>query len=259
MKHDLNFIKDFLEEKTSFYNRSDFIASDPISVPHSFTHTRDIEIAAFLTATMAWGQRKTIINKAFQLLGLMNNHPYDFICRLGPEEEKQLAYFCHRTFNGTDAVCFMRSLKNILLQFGSLQDLFEGLYLKDRNIRDTLIHFREVFFAPSYPARTAKHIADVSKGSTAKRLNMFLRWMVRHDNRGVDFGHWRKIPPSALYIPLDVHSSAVARRLGLLQRKQNDWQAVEELTAVLRKFDRDDPVKYDFALFSLGVDNDLMI
>jgi uncharacterized protein (TIGR02757 family) len=259
MKHDLILIKDFLEEKTSLYNRAEFSASDPIQVPHSFSHALDIEIAALLTATLAWGQRKTIVSKAFKLLGIMDNHPYKFIRNLGPGDEKQLACFCHRTFNGTDTICFMQSLKGILLRYGSLQGLFEGLFMKTRNIRDTLILFRNIFLTSDFPVRTAKHIADVSHGASAKRLNMFLRWMVRYDNRGVDFGLWRKIPPAALHIPLDVHSSAVARKLGLLKRTQNDWRAVEELTGVLRTFDPDDPVKYDFALFGLGVDKDRLI
>ena len=259
MKRDLSLIKDLLEEKTSHYNRTDFITSDPIQVPHSFTHPRDIEIAALLTATLSWGQRKTIISKAFELMGLMDNHPYEFILGSGPEDEKHLACFCHRTFNSTDTVCFIRSIKDIILRYGSLQSLFEGLYLKNQNIRDTLIQFRKIFFTPSLTTRTGKHVADVSRGASAKRLNMLLRWMVRHDKQGVDFGLWRKIPPAALTIPLDVHSSAVARKLGLLKRRQNDWQAVEELTAVLRRFDPDDPVKYDFALFGMGAKKYLMI
>jgi uncharacterized protein (TIGR02757 family) len=259
MKHDLMHVKELLEERTAFYNRPAFIDSDPVQVPHSFTGARDIEISAFFTATLAWGQRKTIISKSFQLMGLMGNRPYEFVCSLTPEKEKKLAFFCHRTFNGADTIYFIRSLRYILHHFESLQNLFEGLYLENQNIRDTLIQFRKIFFAPASPTRSGKHVADINHGASGKRLNMFLRWMIRRDNKGVDFGLWRKIPSSSLYIPLDVHSGTVARELGLLKRKQNDWQAVEELTAVLRTFDPEDPVKYDYALFGMGAHDDLVI
>ena len=259
MKHELMLVKELLEEKTAFYNRSSFIDSDPVQVPHSFSIARDIEIAAFLTAILSWGQRKTIIRKSFQLMGLLGNHPYEFICNMTPGDERRLAFFCHRTFNGIDTVYFMRSLRYILQTHESLQNLFEELYLVNQNIRETLIQFRKIFFAPASPARTGKHIADISQGASGKRLNMFLRWMIRRDKNGVDFGLWSKIRPSSLYIPLDVHSGKVSRDLGLLRRKPNDWQAVEELTAVLRTFDPEDPVKYDYALFGMGAHDDLVI
>lgn len=175
MKNEMIRIKELLEEKTAFYNRAEFIDTDPIRVPHSFTQARDIEIAAFFTASLAWGQRKTIISKSFQLMRLMQNHPYEFIRHMVPEDEKELSGFCHRTFNGIDNICFMRSLKDILVYYGSLQQLFEGLYEEHQNIRDTLIHFHSIFFTQSSPVRTRKHIANVGHGASGKRLNMFSR------------------------------------------------------------------------------------
>lgn len=253
MKNDPAFIREFLEEKVSEYNRPEFIASDPVQIPHRFSKKEDIEVAAFLTAILSWGQRKTIISKAAQLMQMMDNSPHDFLKNSGSVDWKHLECFCHRTFNGTDVVYFMHSLRHMLLRYQSLRTLFETGYCKTLDVKITLQHFRNTFFEIPCMPRTHKHIPDVSRGSSAKRLNMFLRWMVRYDDRGVDFGLWKKIPASALYIPLDVHSSKVARELGLLCRKQNDWQAVEELTRVLRSFDPADPVKYDFALFGLGV------
>jgi uncharacterized protein (TIGR02757 family) len=188
---------------------------------------------------------------------MMDNNPYSFLKNSDGADWKHLERFCHRTFNGSDLLYFMCSLQHMLLRYGSLQAFFESAYLKTLSIKETLQHFRCAFFETPCPQRTHKHIPDVSHGSSAKRLNMFLRWMIRRDDRGVDFGLWKRIPASALYIPLDVHSARVARELGLLNRKQNDWQAVEELTGVLRSFDPADPVKYDFALFGLGVNNDL--
>ncbi|MBN1414899.1 MAG: TIGR02757 family protein [Bacteroidales bacterium] len=259
MKNDRVYVKEFLDKKVSQFNRQEFIPSDPIQVPHAFYRKEDIEIAAFLTAMLAWGQRKTIIRKARQLLGMMNNSPYDFIRYAGKDHWKHLESFRHRTFNGIDTLYFVQALKNIVIHYGSLQELFESAYLQTLNIKQTLQNFRSKFFELPFPSRTLKHIPDVGHGSSVKRLNLFLRWMVRCDSQGVDFGIWKKIPPSALYIPLDVHSGTVARKLGLLKRKQNDWQAVEELTAVLRIFDSNDPVKYDYALFGMGAGKDLLI
>jgi uncharacterized protein (TIGR02757 family) len=204
MKNDPAFIREFLEEKVSEYNRPEFIASDPIQIPHRFRKKEDIELAAFLTAILAWGLRKTIIAKAGQLMQMMDNSPYDFLQHSASTDWKRLERFCHRTFNGTDTLYFIQSLQHILFRYGSLQAFFETGYLRTLHIKDTLQHFRNAFFEAPCQQRTHKHIPDVSRGSAAKRLTMFLRWMVRHDNRGVDFGLWRKIPSSALYIPLDV-------------------------------------------------------
>jgi uncharacterized protein (TIGR02757 family) len=258
MMKDPSFIREFLEEKGSEYNRPEFIASDPIQIPHRFRKKEDIELAAFLTAILAWGRRDTIIDKAGQLLQMMDGHPHDFLMHSVCADWTHLECFCHRTFNGTDALYFMQSLQHMLLRYGSLQAFFETGYLKTHSIKETLQHFRIVFFETPCQQRTYKHIPDVSHGSAAKRLNLFLRWMVRQDKGGVDFGLWKKIPASALYIPLDVHSARNARAMGLLRRRQNDWQAVEELTGVLRTFDPADPVKYDFALFGIGINEDLL-
>lgn len=246
-------IKTFLEEKYSLYNQPKFIDSDPIQVPHSFSAKEDIEISAILTASIAWGRRTLIIKKAQEMMSLMENCPYDFLMNANLKDIARFEKFQYRTFKGEDAVYFIRALQNIYLNHGGLQELFESAFSLRGNIYDSFLKFREVFFSLNPPLRTLKHIADVTKGTSAKRLNMFLRWMVRKDNRGVDFGVWKNIPPSALLMPLDVHTGNVSRKLELLNRKQNDWKAVLELTENLRKYDSSDPVKYDFALFGLGV------
>lgn len=245
-------ILELLDEYVSIYNRKGFISNDPVSVPHSFSLTEDIEIAGFLAASLAWGQRPVIIRKAGELMDRMPGGPWRFLTEADDYQLESFDNFQHRTFNGTDCVFFLKSLQNIYLRHGGLKTVFyEGYHLYG-NIPDTIKHFRNVFFSIPFPGRTLKHIADINRGSAAKRINMFLRWMVRRDNGGVDFGLWDKIPSSALYIPLDVHSGSIARELGLLKRKQNDWRAVNQLTQKLREFDRNDPVKYDFALFGLG-------
>jgi len=246
-------LKEFLDEKTNKYNHPDFIQTDPIQIPHLFNGNQDKEIAGFFAATIAWGQRTTIIKNMYRLLNLMDDNPYDFILHYSSDELKRFSSFKHRTFNGEDCVFFIQSLRNIYLNHGGLGNLFQNLYLQHKNILDVLHHFRQVFFEIPHPARTQKHVANVLKGASAKRLNMYLRWFVRKDKRGVDFGLWNNIPMRELYIPLDVHSGNVARKLGLLKRKQNDWKAVNELTESLRKLDPSDPVRYDFALFGLGV------
>jgi uncharacterized protein (TIGR02757 family) len=249
-----DFLFDFLEAKADQYNNTDFIESDPISVPHLFQKKEDIEIAAFLTATIAWGQRTTIIRNARRLMLMMDDCPYDFIMDATPVDLKRLTSFVHRTFNGEDVIFFLQSLQNIYRNHGGLEKLFtKAIEPDNHDAKDGLHRFRQVFFSIAFPLHTGRHIADVSTGSAAKRLNMFLRWMVRADKRGVDFGIWKGIGMYQLYCPLDVHSGQVARKLGLLTRKQNDWKAVEELTKALRAFDPIDPVKYDFALFGLGV------
>ncbi|NJO89266.1 MAG: TIGR02757 family protein [Chloroflexia bacterium] len=243
-------IKEFLDEKYNLYNRPSFIETDPIQVPHLFSETEDIEIAAFLSATIAWGNRKIIIKNAKTIISLLDNSPYDFIINCKDFELERLKSFKHRTFNGEDFVFFLKSLQNIYKNHGGLRNVFEMDFV---DVRTSLAHFQEIFFSIEHPARTVKHVPDVLKKSAAKRLNMFLMWMVRKDNRGVHFGLWNKIPQSKLKLPLDVHTANVGRKLGLLKRKQNDWLAVEEITDSLKKFDFEDPVRYDFALFGLGV------
>ena len=242
---------EFLEAKYEQYNRPEFIETDPISIPHRFTRKEDIEIAAFLTATISWGNRLSILKDADKLLGMMDHSPYEFILYSGRYETEKFESFYHRTFNGRDCIFFLESLKNIYQHHEGL----ESLFLQDdtTGIKGALCCFRSTFLEIDHPRRSEKHIADPCRGASAKRLLMFLRWMARNDYRGVDFGLWNKISPSILMCPLDVHSGNVARKLGLLQRKQNDWKAVEELTENLRQFDPEDPVKYDFALFGLGV------
>jgi uncharacterized protein (TIGR02757 family) len=246
-------MKQFLEEKYLQFNNPAFITCDPVSIPHSFSGLHDREISGFLAAAIAWGRRDLILRSAGHLMELMDRSPYEFVMSAGKVELNRCRKFVHRTFNGTDCLCFMRCLRNIYSSFNSMEDLLlEGLK-SGGSLREGLSHLRRKFFLIPHPSRTEKHFADVSEGAAGKRLNMFLRWMVRRDNRGVDFGLWKRIDPSLLYIPLDLHSGNTARRLGLLKRKINDWKAVEELTAVLREFDPSDPVKYDFALFGLGV------
>jgi len=246
-------LKFFLDLKYNLYNVKSFIDSDPIQIPHRFTKIEDIEIAAFLTATIAWGQRPTIIRNASRLMELMDNAPHDFILHANKNEYARFDNFVHRTFNSTDCVYFLKALRNIYQNYGGLHNVFENHFSKTQSICETFINFRKIFLEKPHLHHVEKHISDVSKNSAAKRLNLFLMWMVRNKKQGVHFGLWDKIPASALYIPLDTHVSKVAHALGLLTRKQNDWLAVEELTAALRKFDKDDPVKYDFALFGLGI------
>ena len=250
---ELEAIKEFLDAKYDQYNRTEFIETDPIRIPHTFSEPNDIEIAGFFAAVIAWGQRTTIIKNGLQLLQLMDNQPYDFILNSSVSDFKYFRNFKHRTFSYVDTVYFIKSLKNIYNTHGSIKIVFEKNYKQSGDLKNAIIDFRKIFFEIPYPYRTLKHIPDINKRAAAKRINMFLRWMIRKDNRGVDFGIWHNIPGSALYIPLDVHTGNVSRKLGILKRKQNDWLAVEELTNILRKFDRNDPVKYDFALFGLGV------
>lgn len=249
------YIKELLEEKYDLYNRPSFIESDPIQIPHQYSDKRNIEIAAFLTSAIAWGQRKIIIRDAKQLLNLMDNNPYQFITGAKPKDFARFDNYVHRTFNGTDCRFFIQSLQNIYLKHGGLRQLFENQVKNTGSVKDAIAHFRKIFFEINHPERTRKHIADVTKKSAAKRINMFLMWMVRNDNRGVHFGLWNKIHPKQLYLPLDVHTGNITRQLGLLKRKQNDWSAVEEVTRILRLFDAEDPIKYDFALFGMDIYN----
>jgi uncharacterized protein (TIGR02757 family) len=245
-------VKDFLDEKVVQYNQSNFIETDPIQVPRRFAEKSDIEISAFLTATLAWGSRPAIIKSALKLISFMDDEPFRYVMDSSVSEQNRLKQFVHRTFNGYDCQYFILSLRNIYQKYGGLQPVFEQGFRQGNSVKSSLEQFYPVFFELK-GERTRKHIANVSKGASAKRLNMFLRWMVRHDKNRVDFGLWQGIPASALMLPLDVHSGNVARKLGLFSRRQNDWKAVEEVSETLRKFDPDDPVKYDFALFGLGV------
>lgn len=244
-------LKDFLEEKYLQYNCIGFIESDPIAIPHLFSRKEDIEISAFLSATIAWGQRQTILRNAGKLMTLMDNNPYDFVMNSSPADLNYFNSFVHRTFNSIDCHYFIKALKQIYEQHGGLEKIFYSGYENDKTIKSAIIHFREIFLSFDPPERSSKHIANPDSGSSAKRINMFLRWMIR--TSGVDFGIWKGIPASALMMPIDVHSGNVARKLNLLQRKSNDWKAVEELTQNLRLFDPTDPVKYDYALFGLGI------
>lgn len=245
-------LKEWLEEYYDYFDRRAFITGDPVSVPHRYELKQDIEIAGFLAAAIAWGQRPVIIRNALSLMESMPDGPFSFIMNATEDQLTYFSDFSHRTFNGTDCVFFLRSLQNLYRHHGGLEGVFTEGYRQSGHIPGAIRHFRNIFFSIPFPERTLKHIPNLDKNAAAKRINMFLRWMVRRDDRGVDFGLWEHIPPSALYIPLDVHSGRVARELGLLQRKQNDWRAVNELTLRLRKFDREDPIKYDYALFGMG-------
>lgn len=247
-----NELKTFLDEKANQYNSFSFISTDPIQVPHQFSDPGDIEIAAFITATISWGRKATIISSARELLSRMTGGPLEFIQEFSEKQLERFIPFVHRTFNGMDTIYFLKALQRLYRYEGGLKTVFEQSYIRHGDLYDSIMTFRETFFKIGDPGRTAKHVADPSKGSGAKRLNMFLRWMVRSDTKGVDFGIWKGIPMQALYIPLDVHTGGVARKLGMLKRRQNDWNAVRELTERLREFDPDDPVRYDYALFGLG-------
>jgi uncharacterized protein (TIGR02757 family) len=252
MKFDL---KTYLDKKVDEYNQLFFIKDDPISIPHLFTKKQDIEIAGFFAAIFSWGNRTTIINKSKSLLQLMDNAPYDFCMNANAKQLKQLIGFKHRTFNDTDLLYFVEFFKQHYASNDSLETAFtEKLGKKDVTIENALNGFYEYFFSlESIPERTRKHIAAPGKKSTCKRINMYLRWMVRRDKNGVDFGIWKNISPAQLIIPIDVHVAKVARRHHLLLRDQIDWQAALQLTDELRKLDSQDPVKYDFALFGTGV------
>lgn len=255
-------LKSFLDAKVAQYNRPEFIANDPVSIPHMFTKKQDIEIMGFWAATLAWGQRVTIISKCRELITLMDGAPYDFIINHQEPDLKKLLHFKHRTFNDIDTLYFIAFFKQHYEHFDSLEEAFVPsntfTILNDSEgckVEVALNHFRTNFFSlPDFPHRTKKHVSSPSQKSTCKRLNMFLRWMVRKDNKGVDFGIWNKIKPADLICPCDLHVDRVARKLKLINRKQTDWQTAVELTQNLRELDPLDPVKYDFALFGLGIE-----
>jgi uncharacterized protein (TIGR02757 family) len=245
-------LKEFLDLKVDQYNNLSFIDSDPIQIPHRYAIKEDIEISAFLTATIAWGKRKTIIANANKMMELMGNSPYDFILNHKDHHLNRLDGFVHRTFNSTDFQYFIIALNHIYTNHNGLENIFK-LNATSDSLQPAIHQLKKVFFEINHPARTTKHISDPAKGSAAKRLNMFLRWMIRKDDTGVDFGLWKSLKPSQLSCPLDVHSGNTARKLGLLSRNQNDAKALNQLDHNLRKLDPVDPVKYDFALFGLGV------
>lgn len=245
-------LKEFLDEKVVQYNRPEFIESDPIQIPHLFTKKEDVEISGFLTATIAWGNRKSILNNSNKLMQLLNNSPFDFVMNASEDDLDSLSGFVHRTFNGGDLQYFIKALQNIYKTRGGLETIFTR-NSTNTSTQTAISAFKKEFFSLPHQPRTQKHVSDPLKNSAAKRINMFLRWMVRDASSGVDLGIWKNIPTSALSCPLDVHSGTVARKLKLLSRKQNDGKALAELDSELRKLDPKDPVKYDFALFGLGV------
>lgn len=246
-------LKECLNELEVRFNTPDFIEHDPISLPHRFSRKEDIEIAGFLAATIAWGNRKAIVKSGQRLINLLENDPYNFIMEASDAERAKVCDFVHRTFNGQDCLYFLESIRNIYTNHGGIGAYFEGEYGQSGDIRTALHGFWKLFFSLDHPTRVEKHLSSIAKGAACKRINMYIKWMVREDNKGVDFGLWKTIPSSALYLPLDVHTAAVGRSLGLLERKQNDWRAVEEITSSLRLFDISDPVRYDFALFGAGI------
>ncbi len=245
-------LKEFLDEKANKYNITDFIESDPISIPHSYSVKEDIEISGFLAATIAWGNRKMIIKNANRIMELMGNSPHDFIMNHKDKHLEKLNGFVHRTFNSNDLIYFMKALQYIYREKSGLEAIFNEFGTPE-SLQPAIHKLKTIFFELPHPAHTVKHLSDPYKGSAAKKINMYLRWMVRDDNRGVDFGIWKSVSPSALSCPLDVHSGNVARKLGLISRNQNDSKSVFELDTNLREMDKNDPVKYDFALFGLGV------
>lgn len=246
-------VKALLDDRWQRYEKPEFISDDPIAIPRSLKTKEDQEIAGFLAATIAWGNRRSILTNARSLVERMDGAPHAFITQASDTELKRLEGFVHRTFNDTDLLYFAAALKRIYTENGGLEAVFLDGFRTEGSAAGAVSHFNEVFFAGEHPERTRKHVADPRKGSSAKRINMFLRWMARSSDRGVDLGIWTTIPVHLLELPLDVHTGNIARRLGILKRKQNDRKAVEEVMAILRKFDPSDPVKYDFALFGIGV------
>ena len=245
-------LKSFLDEKVALYNRPNFIESDPIQIPHRYTLKEDIEIAGFLAATIAWGNRKMIIQNSNKMMDLLGNSPFDFILNHEKHHLEKLEKFVHRTFNGHDFIYFIKSLQNIYSNHGGMEAIFNKHQELD-SLQNAISEFKKIFFELDHSVRTEKHVSDPNKNSSSKRINMWLRWNCRQDTNGVDLGIWKNISPSKLSCPLDVHSGNVARKLGLLTRTQNDGKALAELDANLRILDPEDPVKYDFALFGLGV------
>ena len=251
-KLNLSEIKSFLDYKADLYENQNFIENDPISIPHLFSKKEDIEISAFITSTISWGQRTIILKNAKKIMRMMDFSPYDFICNHSKKDLVPLSNFVHRTFNGTDLTFFVKSLKNIYKNHNGLENIFKTSKMSE-NMASSIHQMKKIFFSISHKNRTKKHISDPLKGSAAKRINMFLRWMVRSKKKKVDFELWKSINTRQLSCPLDIHTGRVARKLRIIKRNQNDFKATLELDYYLRKFNSDDPVKYDFALFGLGV------
>lgn len=247
-------LRDLLEHLHDKYNRPEFIEPDPISIPHSFSDKADREIAGFLAATIAWGNRKAIVKSAQRMMQYMDYAPADFVRNASENDLATLQTYVHRTFNGQDFTDFILSIRHITNRWGGIGDFFETNYTQTQDLPLVISLFRKEFFACDHNPHCEKHLSSIDKGAACKRINMYLRWFVRHDNRGVDFGLWKKIPMSALYMPLDIHTGNMGRALGLLTRKQNDWKATEEITRSLREFNTDDPVRYDYSLFGAGID-----
>ena len=249
-------MRELLERLHDRYNNEEFIEADPISVPHSFLNPVDREVAGFLAATIAWGNRRAIVKSAHRMMRYMDNAPEDFVRNATEGDMEYLRSYVHRTFNGVDFQDFVRGLRHILTEWGSVGNYFETRYEEHGDLRPVLSDFRRDFFSVEHDSHSEKHLSSIDKGAACKRLCMYLRWFVRRDDRGVDFGLWQRIPMSALYMPLDIHTGRMGRNLGLLSRKQSDWKAVEEITAKLRELCPDDPVRYDYSLFGLGISGD---
>ncbi len=247
-------LKEFLDGKVKLYNQPGFIEKDPVCIPHLFSKKQDIEIAGLFAAILAWGNRTTIINNSRKLMMWMGNAPHDFIRNHKDTDLKPFVHFAHRTFNATDLLYFISFLQYHYLRFDSLEDAFvPGKHYKEENVEQALVHFHNYFFSIEYPERTKKHISTPARGSACKRINMYLRWMVRRDSNGVDFGVWKKIRPAQLICPLDVHVARVAERLGFLDNIKSNWANAIQLTAHLKLLNPKDPAVYDYALFGLGM------
>ena len=247
-------LRDLLEHLHDQYNRPEFIENDPISVPHSFTSRENREVAGLLASTIAWGNRKAIVKSAHRMMQYMDNAPADFVRNASEGELARLGSYVHRTFNGEDFKDFVRGVRGMFERFGGIGEFVESRYEATGSMAQVLSDFRREFFACDHNSHCEKHLSSIDKGAACKRLNMYFRWFVRRDERGVDFGEWRKVPMSALYLPLDVHTGNMGRALGLLSRRQSDWKATVEITESLREFDAEDPVRFDFSLFGAGID-----
>lgn len=244
-------LKTFLDQQVIYFNQPKFIEQDPISIPHRYSRKEDIEIAGFLAATISWGNRRSILNDANKMMAHFGSYPFDYVMSAKPRQLNKIEGCIHRTFQAEDLRFFILSLRNIYLNYGGMEGIFFQ-YAEKKNLQLAISRFKEIFFSIPHPGRTLKHVSDPIQGSSAKRINMMLRWFVRQDKKGVDLGIWNSLKPSQLSCPLDIHSGTIARKLGLLLRKQDDAKAVMELDINLRSLDSKDPVKYDFALFGLG-------
>lgn len=247
-------LKELLDRWHDRYNHPGFVEGDPVSIPHGFSRKEDIEIGGFLAATIAWGNRKAIVKSARRMVALMDEAPYDFVMHASESDLLRVKDFVHRTFNGDDLLDFIRALRRLYREEGGIGTFFEKEYARHADLRIALSNFRRTFWAEEHYPHAEKHLSSIDKGAACKRLNMYIKWMVRRDAGGVDLGIWTGIPASALYLPLDTHVGTVGRTLGLLYRRADDWKAVEEITTSLRRLDPDDPVRYDFALFGAGLD-----